>query len=52
MKQSNVENSDKEYGFTKEHPSLTDKRKAAIKYLGERYCLHPRSTYKDNWLKA
>ena len=44
-----VEN--KEYGFSKEHPSLTEKRKEAIKYLGTKYCLHPNSTFVGSFIK-
>ena len=40
-----------EIGFTKECPTIAEKRKKAIAYLGNRYILHPATTYSDNWMQ-
>jgi hypothetical protein len=37
--------------FKQEAPYISEARKKAKEYLGDRYILHPQSTYKGNWLK-
>lgn len=40
-----------EIGFTKECPTIAEKRKKAIAYLGNRHILHPATTYSGNWMQ-
>ena len=42
---------EKDVGFIKESPYITEQRKKALEYLGNKHCVRADSEYKGNWLK-